>query len=111
MSLLRDNFQGNMTFSVWNDEKPAQSPDLPPLVFLLWEELKERGYQDNSQTVTEFKEAIDKEIKCIGSEVTKVVINSMKKRAQNCIQLGNFFKHIRSQNFELLHSVLGSVFI
>ena len=35
------------------------------------------------------KEVIDKEIASIGSEVTKAVNDSAKKRAQDCIQSGD----------------------
>ena len=46
------------------------------------------------QTVIEFKEAIGKKITSIGSEVTKTVIDSMKKRAHDCIQPeGRHFKN------------------
>ena len=41
-----------------------------------------------SQTFTVFKEAIGKEITSIGQEITKAVNNSVKKKAQDCIQSG-----------------------
>ena len=88
MSLLRDHFPGRLISRFGDVEWPARSPDLSPLDFFLWGHLKERVYRDNPQTLTELKEAIGKEIRCIGSEVTKAVFDSMKKRAQDCIQSG-----------------------
>ena len=72
-------------FSVWNVEEPARSPDLSNLDFYLWVQLKERVYHDNPPTVTDLKEAFDKEITSIGSAVTKAVIDGVKRRAQDCI--------------------------
>ena len=89
---------GKTDFSVWNVEWPAPSQDLSPLDFFIWGYLMKRGYQDNPPTVTELKESISKNIRCIGSEVTKVVIDSMKKRAQDCIQSG--CHHLKSFVFE-----------
>ena len=71
---------GKTNFSVWNVEWPAWSPDLAYHHFFLWGYLKESLYKDNPRTVTELKEATAKEITRIGSEVTKAVINSVKKR-------------------------------
>ena len=55
-------------------------------------------YKDNPQTVTELNEAIDKGITSIGSEVTKAVNDSVKKRAQDCIQSGGH--HMKNVVFE-----------
>ena len=57
-------------FSVWNVEWPALSPDLSYLDFYSFGHLKIGVYQDNFQTVIELKEAIEKEMTIIGSEVT-----------------------------------------
>ena len=50
--------------------------------------LKLKSIEGNPQTVTELKEAIGKEMTSIGSEVTKAIIDSVKKKAQYCIQSG-----------------------
>ena len=104
-------------FSVWYVEWSARSPDLSLLVFQLWGHSKEGVYQAYSQTVTELKKAIGKETRCIGSEVTKAGIGSMKKSAQHFIQsrgrhLDNYvFSKIRLCNLESLTFVLSPVFI
>ena len=68
---------------VWSVEYPVRSPDLSHLKFNFWRYLKERGCQNNPQTNTEMKEAVDEEITNTGSEVTKVVTDSIKKRVEN----------------------------
>ena len=55
-------------------------------------------FQVNIQNVTELKEAICKELTSICSEVTKAVIDSMKKRAQNGINSGG--DHLNKVVFE-----------
>ena len=88
MSLLRDHFQGKTDYLIWNIEWPSCSPDIWHLDFCLWDYLKEGLYQDNPQTVIELKQTMDKELKSIGSEVTKAVIDNMKRRANDCVQSG-----------------------
>ena len=85
-------------FSFRNVEWPAWSPDIFYPDFFLRGYLKERGYKDNPKAFTELKEAIGKEITRIGSEVTKAVIDSVKKRAKDCIQLGGH--HLKNVVFE-----------
>ena len=50
--------------------------------------LREKGVENNLHTVSDFKEAIGKEITSIGSDVKKTLIDSVKKRAQDSIQSG-----------------------
>ena len=69
-------------------EWPARSLDLSTLDFFLSGHLEEKVYRDDPLTLTEVKEGIGKEIRCIRSEVTKAVCHKMKKRAQDCIQSG-----------------------
>ena len=88
MSLLRNYFPGKQISRFGDVKLLVRSPDLSPLDFLLWANLKERVHRDNPQALTELKEAIDKEIMCIGSEMTKAVFDSMKKSAQDYIQSG-----------------------
>ena len=45
-------------------------------------------YRGNPKTATELKEAIRKEITSNGSEVTKTVLDCMKKNNQDCNQSG-----------------------
>ena len=72
MSLLHDRFQGY---------------------------LKERVYEDNPQAVIELKEAISMEIRNFGSEVTKAVIDRMKKTDQDYIQQeGHQLKNVVNEN-------------
>ena len=56
--------------------------------------LKDKVYRDNPKTVTELKEAIATEIRAIGPGVTSAVMNSMKKRAEICIQSGG--RHMKN---------------
>jgi len=56
--------------------------------------LKERVYRDNPKTITKLKEAIATEIRSIGPGVNSAVMNSMKKRAQICIQSGG--RHMKN---------------
>ena len=88
MSLLRNHFPERLISRFGDFEWPARSPDLLPHYFFLWGHLKERVYRDNPQNLTKLKEAIDKEVTCFTSEVMKAVFDSMKKRAQDCIQPG-----------------------
>ena len=99
MSLLRYTFQGKLTirFGISNGklgQRISQSSTFISGVTL------NKVYQDNLQTVTELKEAIGKEITSIGSEVTKAVIDRMKKRAQDYIQSGGH--HMKNVVFENL---------
>ena len=63
---------------------------LTPCLFLLGY-LNERACRDNPQILTELKEAIGTEMRCISSEVTRAVFDSFKKRAQDCIQSGDHY--------------------
>ena len=66
--------------------------------FYLFGYLQERVCQDSPETGTELKKkAIDNEITCIGYEVTKAVIGSLKKSAQDLIQSGGH--HFKSCYF------------
>ena len=82
MSLLRDHFPGRLISRFGDVEWPARFPEHSPLHFFLWCQLKERVFRDNPQTLTELREAIGKEMRCIGSKVTKADFDSMNKRAQ-----------------------------
>ena len=77
-----------------------------PMTFSFWGHLQEKAYRYNPQSLLELKEAIDKEIRCIGSEVTRAVFDSMKKKAQDCIQLGGHhlkkLLYLRSDNVKFI---------
>ena len=94
MTLLRGPFPGKLISRFGDVEWPARSPNLSALDFYLWGYLKERVYRDNPKTITELKEAIATEIRSIGPGVTSAVMNSMKKRAQICIQSGG--RHMKN---------------
>lgn len=94
MTLLRGQFPGKVISRFGDVEWPARSPDLSPLDFFLWGYLKDKVYRDNPKTVTELKEAIATEIRAIGPGVTSAVMNSMKKRAEICIQSGG--RHMKN---------------
>ena len=68
---------GKTDDSVWSVAWPTRSPDLSHVKFYFWGYLKEIIYQNISQTVTELKETIGKEISIIGSEVRKHIIDIM----------------------------------
>ena len=82
MTLLREQFPGNLISRFGDIEWPARSPDLTPLDFFLWGYLKARVYRHNPQTITELKQAIVTETRSISSDVTKHAIENMKKRTQ-----------------------------
>ena len=86
MSFLRV-FQGKLTFGFGMLSGLSVVTSFITRFVSLWL-LKGKVYKDNPKTTIEFLEAIDKEIKSIGSEVMKAVIDSMKKRAQDFIQPG-----------------------
>ena len=91
---LERKISGKPYFTVWNVVWPAPSPDLSHLKFHLLGYLKERVDQGNLRAVTELKEATSKEITSTDSEVEKAVIDSMKKRAEECIQSrGHHFRN------------------
>ena len=68
----------------WNSWKTNflgfESPDIQACDLILWGYLKERGYQDNPKTVTEFEEANDIGIGYIESEVTNIDIDMYEEK-------------------------------
>ena len=95
MAILRSQFPGQLISRFGDVEWPARSPDLSPLDFFLWGYLKERVYRGNPTTLTDLKDAIDSEIRLIGPAITSAVMNSMRNRAEFCIQsTGGHMKNI-----------------
>ena len=88
MDVLRKMFSSRL-ISLRGDVKwPARSPDLSPCDFFLWGYLKERVYRKWPKTLSEFKNAIDQEIKLIPQEMTKKVMNSFRNRLRQCVENG-----------------------
>ena len=83
-----NQFQGKFTIllGILNGQLDRQI--FQTSTFFLWGYWNEREYKDSPQTFTEVKEVIGKEITSFGSEVTKAVLDSVKNRAQDCIQSG-----------------------
>lgn len=95
MSILRTRFPGQLISRFGDIEWPARSPDLSPLDFFLWGYLKERVYRGKPTTLTQLKEAIESEIRSIDPAMTAAVMQTMRKRAQSCIDAkGHHLKNI-----------------
>ena len=76
---------GKTDFSVWIIEWLARSEDISTSICFLWGYFKERVNKDNPQTGTDLKEVNGKKKTMICSEVTKTVIESVQKKAWDCI--------------------------
>ena len=88
MSLPSEKISRRTDFLIWNVEWPGQSQDLSLFGFFLWGHSKETIYTYNLQTVNDLEGRIDKVITNIGSKITKPVIDSVEKSAQDCIPSG-----------------------
>ena len=74
---------------------PARSPDLTPLDFWLWDELKEKVYADNPQTLDHLRRNITAEVNNITQDRLQSVFANLIKRAQKCVEANGFrFEHL-----------------
>ncbi|KOC67855.1 hypothetical protein WH47_12185, partial [Habropoda laboriosa] len=63
---------------------PARSPDLNPLNFYLWRHLKSLVYKHFSRTIRELEENIRAEIRRLGPETLRTVMENAVERACMC---------------------------
>ena len=76
-------------------EWPARSPDLTPLDFWLWGDLKGKVYENKPTTIDELKENIKWEILQIPQETISNVFDNMMKRIDHCRAAGGGqFQHL-----------------
>lgn len=87
-----DNVIGNNMEIDW----PARSPDLTPLDFFLWGDLKNKIYGTNPESLEDLKARIQSAIIDIDTRTINKVLRSVRKRCLLCIQQnGGHFEHIK----------------
>lgn len=73
---------------------PARSPDLTPLDFYLWGNLKEKVYKDTPESLDCLEHNITQSIRNIVVEEIELVFKNMMKRLQMCLDCdGHHFQH------------------
>ena len=63
---------------------PSRSPDLSPLDFWLWTELKEKVYRNNPKTLEDLQRFITVEINNITPALLQRTFNNLIKRVTKC---------------------------
>lgn len=89
--VFNDKWIGRSGPTAW----PARSPDLTPLDFYLWGDIKERVYKRNPVSIDDLKRYITEEFSNITVPTIDFVFENMVKRFSQCIAVeGNHFQHI-----------------
>lgn len=80
MNLLQEAFSHKLISRFGDIPWPPRSPDLTPMDFILWGNLKERVYSNNLQTVADLKEKIRREIGAIEPSLLQRVARNTRLR-------------------------------
>ena len=83
MSILRELLQGKLTFRFGMLIGELTRQITQTSILFYWGYSKERVYTDNPQTIADLREAFGKEISSVDSKVTEVILDSVKKGAQD----------------------------
>lgn len=76
---------------------PPRSPDLTPLDFYLWGDIKRRVYEQPSETVAELRQKIERAFEAVKADVfvLRRVKNNLRRRANLCLEVqGEHFEHL-----------------
>lgn len=77
------------------DRFPTRSPDLTPLDFYLFGNLKTKIFRNRLHTIEELKVAIEEEIHNINQQELQHVFDNIKKRINLCLDAnGGHFEHL-----------------
>jgi len=85
MNVIRETFAGRLISRNGDIPWPPRSPDLSPCDFYLWGYLKSKVYIGKPRTISELKEAIQREIAAIPDIMLENVMENLKARLQECI--------------------------
>ena len=87
MEVLRTRFLGKWISQIGDIEWPERSLDLSSFDSSLWAYLKGKVYRNKPKSMNELKYAICAELRFIGQDVLKTVMENMLKRAESCQRL------------------------
>ena len=74
---------------------PPRSPDLNPLDYFMWGNLKNKIYKQRYENIDALKTAVREKINQIDGRTILKTVRAVEKRAQKCIeQRGGVFEHL-----------------
>lgn len=84
MPVLRELFPNKLISQRGDIPWPPRSPDLTPMNFFLWGYLKNKVYDTNPRSIDALKENIRREMASITELTCCAVIDSFRRRLQEC---------------------------